>query len=64
MIDGKSNPEIAKRIALCGRCVHLIPKVNVCKKCGCFMPAKTRLTGAKCPIGKWDIIVTDKPKEE
>lgn len=21
--------------------------------CGCVLPAKTRLTNAKCPIGKW-----------
>ena len=27
--------------------------VKTCQECGCFMPAKTRLKGAVCPIGKW-----------
>ena len=56
MFESTSHPEVKKRIDLCAKCPHLITKLNVCKKCGCFMPAKTRLTGARCPIGKWEKI--------
>lgn len=24
-----------------------------CRKCGCFIGAKTRLTGEKCPLERW-----------
>jgi predicted Zn-ribbon and HTH transcriptional regulator len=64
IVEGKGHPEVARRIALCGRCVHLIPNINVCKKCGCFMPAKTRLSGARCPIGKWEKIEVKDITEE
>jgi len=47
---------IRDRWDLCTRCVHLLPKVNICKKCGCFMPVKTKLEKARCPIGKWEKI--------
>jgi hypothetical protein len=26
---------------------------KLCQKCNCFMPVKTTLATAKCPIGKW-----------
>lgn len=26
---------------------------NITTGCGCFMPAKTKLLKAKCPLGKW-----------
>jgi hypothetical protein len=28
-------------------------KQNVCKKCGCYLPAKTKSINEKCPINKW-----------
>jgi predicted Zn-ribbon and HTH transcriptional regulator len=56
MIESKTNPEISKRISLCAKCENLVQKLNICKKCGCFMPAKVRLSGARCPIGKWEPI--------
>ena len=40
-----------KRLAICKSCPEY--KMMICMKCGCFMPAKTRLKGAECPIGKW-----------
>lgn len=46
--------EIAdKRMSICGSCPEIIKLTSQCKKCGCFMPAKTKLEAAKCPIGKW-----------
>jgi len=41
------------RLEICKACPHLIKLTTTCKKCGCFMAAKTKLQGAECPIGKW-----------
>jgi hypothetical protein len=41
------------RLNLCRGCEHLIKLTTQCKKCGCFMAAKTKLEKAECPIGKW-----------
>jgi hypothetical protein len=43
----------ASRLEICGGCEFLFKKTNTCKKCGCFMDLKTKLTNASCPIGKW-----------
>tara|TARA_R110002051_G_scaffold63610_1_gene115802 strand:- start:954 stop:1145 length:192 start_codon:yes stop_codon:yes gene_type:complete len=40
------------RFDICKKCPFLT-KRNRCKKCGCFMKLKTKLSLAKCPIGKW-----------
>lgn len=42
-----------ERLNICLSCEHLIKGVNQCKKCGCFMNAKTTLPHAECPVGKW-----------
>jgi hypothetical protein len=41
------------RFSVCIQCPELIPVVNQCKKCGCFMEIKTKLEAAKCPLDKW-----------
>ena len=41
------------RLAICKACPELIKLTTTCKKCGCFMVAKTKLEKAACPIGKW-----------
>jgi hypothetical protein len=48
-----TSGEVGKRIALCKQCSNL-NKMNFCKLCGCFMPAKVRIPQAACPILKWD----------
>jgi hypothetical protein len=46
--------EVAKeRFSICKGCPELIKLTTQCKKCGCFMTAKTKLKMASCPIGKW-----------
>ena len=40
------------RAWICKECPELVPLVEICKKCGCFMPAKVRLDFAECPMGK------------
>lgn len=42
-----------ERFEICKSCEHLFKLTNTCKKCGCFMKAKTWLASAKCPINKW-----------
>ena len=40
------------RYAECEGCEHFLASKQ-CTECGCFMPIKTKLLHAKCPIGKW-----------
>lgn len=42
-----------KRFDICKQCPELINLTKQCKKCGCFMAAKTKILNAACPIGKW-----------
>jgi hypothetical protein len=41
-----------RRYSICKECPHLM-LTKQCSKCGCFMPAKTKLKHAVCPIEKW-----------
>lgn len=41
-----------ERYAICEGCEHLTV-AKTCTKCGCFMPAKTKLLNATCPLQKW-----------
>jgi hypothetical protein len=50
----RATDELAKeRLDICKACPDVIPVVNQCKRCGCFMDLKTKLKISKCPIGKW-----------
>jgi hypothetical protein len=50
----KASEDLAKeRFDICLACPELIDITKQCKKCGCFMSAKTKLEKATCPIGKW-----------
>jgi hypothetical protein len=42
-----------KRYNICLSCPELLNLTKQCKKCGCFMAAKTKILNAQCPIGKW-----------
>lgn len=49
-----ASEEVAeKRYSICQECPELIKLTKQCKKCGCFMFAKTKLEKAECPLGKW-----------
>ena len=41
------------RYEVCKGCIHFRETMKTCKLCGCFMPAKTKLKGAECPMRKW-----------
>jgi hypothetical protein len=50
----KTEKDVSEsRFSVCIQCPELIPVVNQCKKCGCFMEIKTKLDAAKCPLDKW-----------
>lgn len=47
-----SEEEKDRRYSICEDCPHLTI-TKQCTKCGCIMPAKTKLLHATCPLGKW-----------
>ena len=48
-----SEEKADNRFSICKACPELIQATKQCKKCGCFMAAKTKLEKALCPLGKW-----------
>lgn len=49
-----SDKEVIKeRIEVCKTCPEKRPVVNVCAKCGCFIPLKAIYEGNTCPLDKW-----------
>lgn len=48
-----SNEIAQQRLEICKNCPFLVQFSMQCKKCGCFMNAKTQYEAAKCPEGKW-----------
>lgn len=51
--DFVADDVAATRFNICKACPELIKLTKQCRKCGCFMAAKTKLANATCPIGKW-----------
>ena len=49
-VDEETSQE---RYSICKGCPEFINLSKQCKKCGCFMSAKTKLAAATCPIGRW-----------
>ena len=44
------------RLAICSRCIFYeltVLNMKQCRKCGCFLEAKTQILEQKCPVGKW-----------
>lgn len=54
-----SDADREDRYSICHACPHFISVTTTCKKCGCFMAAKTYMSGAECPIGKWHKITIE-----
>jgi len=49
-----ADEDVSKnRYDICKACPEFINLTKQCKKCGCFMNAKTKLQDAVCPMGKW-----------
>jgi Family of unknown function (DUF6171) len=49
----KNQEIVDNRMSICHECPFFISFTTQCKKCGCFMKAKTTLKNAECPMGKW-----------
>lgn len=43
----------SSRLSVCMSCPEIIPITKQCKKCGCLMSLKTKISNSVCPIGKW-----------
>lgn len=51
-------PEVkGRRLKICSTCPQKTT-LNRCRACGCFLGLKTSLKTEKCPIGKWEQVVT------
>jgi hypothetical protein len=48
-----SQEVISQRMSVCNACPDFVKATSQCKKCGCFMSAKTKLKAASCPVMKW-----------
>lgn len=51
--EWSDTEESTRRFDICKACPELISLTSQCKKCGCIMSIKTKLSAAVCPIGKW-----------
>jgi hypothetical protein len=49
----EETPVSKQRMTVCKQCDSYMLGIRVCKECSCFMPIKTLLTDAVCPLGKW-----------
>lgn len=59
----------------CQACEHYVKSTKSCGPlvkeaftdsplCGCYMPAKTKLRTASCPLGHWDAVIKDADLEK
>jgi hypothetical protein len=51
--DFAPNELQEQRYSVCRSCPEFIDLTTQCKKCGCIMKLKTKLSAAQCPINKW-----------
>ena len=52
-----------QRLNTCRGCEHFQGLALVCKKCGCFMPAKAKIANLRCPADKWKEVYGTEDKE-
>ena len=54
LISNRKKNELSdQRMLICFSCQHKNKKLNSCRECGCFLPAKTRVEDAECPHQYW-----------
>jgi hypothetical protein len=41
------------RMDICKQCDAYNNSTSQCRHCGCYMPIKTKIDAAKCPMSKW-----------
>lgn len=47
-----NNEVYSERLKICGECENKL-KFDICKLCGCYIPAKAKLLLIECPDNKW-----------
>lgn len=47
-----SDAEHSQRMSVCEKCPKLMV-TKQCSECGCYMPIKSQLMHASCPLEKW-----------
>ena len=53
LLTSQEEEELAEvRMNVCNAC-EFKSKMNTCKKCGCYLPAKTKSKDSKCPLSLW-----------
>ena len=48
-----TTEEYNKRLDICKSCEFYFKPTGTCKKCGCFMRLKAKISSLSCPINKW-----------
>lgn len=43
----------SQRMDICKSCDSYMATIYLCRECGCFMPAKTKIAQIRCPKDKW-----------
>lgn len=57
MMSGEKQPDFAKeRYDFCKTCTEFNNVLKLCTQCGCWMPGKTKLKSASCPLGFWNAL--------
>lgn len=41
------------RMNICKQCEYFNDYLKTCRKCGCFLILKTKISFFHCPLGKW-----------
>jgi len=53
MLKTVSETTKLQRLDVCYSCNEFNKTLKTCKKCHCYMPAKTMFASASCPENKW-----------
>ena len=53
MLKTVSEEVKLSRLAICNPCSNFNKTIQICKLCGCYMPAKAMFADSKCPDNKW-----------
>lgn len=56
--DIRYKEEFEERLKICKECEYNL--FGFCKKCDCFIEAKTKCEKSSCPIKKWNAIYKSK----
>lgn len=52
--------EVAEnRLETCKGCPDYRPEKYTCSQCGCLMPLKVKFKYSKCPVGRWEEIISN-----